>query len=60
MNLRGIRESGTFFAIPTYAFMLAILGMCAYGMLQLVAGQPARRRERPPGHRAGSRGSTTP
>ncbi len=38
MNLRGIRESGTFFAIPTYAFMLAILGMCAYGMLQLVAG----------------------
>ncbi len=38
MNLRGIRESGTFFAIPTYAFMLAILGMCAYGMLQLVTG----------------------
>ena len=29
MNLRGIRESGTFFAIPTYAFMVAILGMCA-------------------------------
>ena len=26
MNLRGIRESGTFFAIPTYAFMVAILG----------------------------------
>ena len=46
MNLRGIRESGTFFAIPTYAFMVAILGMCAYGMLQLVIGQPARRRER--------------
>ena len=38
MNLRGIRESGTFFAIPTYAFMFAILGMCAYGMLQLVTG----------------------
>ena len=38
MNLRGIRESGTFFAIPTYAFMVAILGMCAYGMLQLVSG----------------------
>ena len=38
MNLRGIRESGTFFALPTYAFMVAILGMCAYGMLQLVTG----------------------
>jgi amino acid transporter len=38
MNLRGIRESGTFFAFPTYAFMLAILGMCAYGFLRLAAG----------------------
>jgi amino acid transporter len=38
MNLRGIRESGTFFAIPTYAFMVAILGMCGYGLLQLAAG----------------------
>ena len=38
MNLRGIRESGTFFAFPTYAFMIAILGMCAYGFLRLAAG----------------------
>jgi amino acid transporter len=38
MNLRGIRESGTFFAFPTYAFMLAILGMCLYGFLRLAAG----------------------
>jgi len=38
LNLRGIRESGTIFAIPTYAFMFAILGMCAYGLLQLAAG----------------------
>ncbi|WP_370290790.1 APC family permease [Nocardioides sp.] len=38
MNLRGIRESGSFFAIPTYLFMVAILGMCAYGFLQLSAG----------------------
>src|SRR3954447_21855892 len=43
MNLRGIRESGTFFAVPTYAFMIAILGMCAWGFVQYVAGdlQPA-------------------
>jgi len=38
MNLRGVRESGTFFAIPTYAFMAAILGMCAYGFIRLLAG----------------------
>ncbi|GAA3651248.1 APC family permease [Nocardioides ginsengisoli] len=38
MNLRGIRESGTFFAIPTYLFMFAILGMCAYGLLQALGG----------------------
>ena len=38
MNLRGIRESGTFFAIPTYGFMIAILGMCAVGLFRFVAG----------------------
>jgi len=38
MNLRGIRESGTFFAIPTYAFMVAILGMCAYGFVEFLFG----------------------
>jgi amino acid transporter len=38
MNLRGIRESGTFFAAPTYAFMVAMALMCGYGMLQLSNG----------------------
>ena len=38
MNLRGVRESGTFFAVPTYLFMTAILGMCGYGLLQLMNG----------------------
>jgi amino acid transporter len=33
-NLRGVRESGTAFAIPTYAFMAAILGMAAFGFLR--------------------------
>ncbi|MET8521291.1 APC family permease [Nocardioides sp. NBC_00163] len=37
-NLRGVRESGTFFAIPTYLFMFAILGMGIYGMVLLVTG----------------------
>lgn len=39
MNLRGIRESGSFFAIPTYAFMVAILGMSLFGFYRLAAGQ---------------------
>ena len=38
MNLRGVRESGTFFAVPTYGFMLAILGMCAWGALRAFNG----------------------
>ncbi|WP_457207517.1 APC family permease, partial [Nocardioides sp. P5_C9_2] len=38
LNLRGVRESGTFFAVPTYLFMVSILGMCAYGLVQLLAG----------------------
>jgi amino acid transporter len=38
-NLRGVRESGTAFAIPTYAFMLAILGMAAWGFGRYAFGE---------------------
>ena len=38
LNLRGIRESGTLFAIPTYGFMIAILGMCAWGVVRYFSG----------------------
>ena len=38
MNLRGVRESGTFFAIPVYGFMIAILGMGAVGLIQYATG----------------------
>ena len=38
LNLRGVRESGALFAIPTYGFMLAVLGMAAWGALQLFNG----------------------
>ena len=38
VNLRGVRESGTAFAIPTYAFMAAVLGMAAYGFFRLAFG----------------------
>ena len=32
------RSSGAFFAIPTYGFMMAILGMCAVGLFRDLAG----------------------
>jgi len=38
MNLRGVRESGTAFAVPTYLFMLAILGMAAWGLIRYFVG----------------------
>ena len=34
MNLRGIRESGAAFAIPTYGFMIVILGMVVTGLFR--------------------------
>jgi amino acid transporter len=41
MNLRGVRESGTAFAIPTYGFMIAIIGMALVGFGQLLSGHLA-------------------
>jgi amino acid transporter len=37
-NLRGIRESGRLFALPTYLFVLSILGMVAYGLAGTTLG----------------------
>jgi amino acid transporter len=38
MNLRGVRESGTFFAIPTYLFMALIGIMVVTGAVRYLAG----------------------
>jgi amino acid transporter len=38
VNLRGIRESGRIFAIPTYIYVVAILGLLGYGMFRFVTG----------------------
>ncbi|GMA85286.1 hypothetical protein GCM10025868_05360 [Angustibacter aerolatus] len=38
MNLRGVRESGGLFAIPTYVFMFSILGMALIGLVRLTFG----------------------
>jgi amino acid transporter len=35
VNMRGIRESGTAFAIPTYAFMVGIFIMLGWGLFQI-------------------------
>ena len=35
LNLRGIRESGTAFAIPTYGFMIVIIGMILTGFVRI-------------------------
>ncbi|MET0693020.1 MAG: APC family permease [Propionibacteriaceae bacterium] len=41
LNLRGVRESGTFFAIPTYCFMAGIILMVLYGLFRIfVLGEP--------------------
>ncbi len=38
MNLRGVRESGAFFAVPTYGFMVGVIGMAAYGLIRAAQG----------------------
>ena len=38
MNLRGIRESGTAFAIPTYCFIASIALMILWGLSRIVTG----------------------
>ncbi|MDH7602873.1 MAG: APC family permease [Armatimonadota bacterium] len=38
VNLRGLRESGTLFAIPTYGFILGVGAMILVGVYRLVTG----------------------
>ncbi len=42
INLRGVRESGKAFAIPTYGFIIGILGMVLWGLFEAVRGTPMR------------------
>ncbi|MDR7303170.1 APC family permease [Haloactinomyces albus] len=43
INLRGARESGGFMAIPTYAFLVGVLGMIGFGLFRaLVLDEPMR------------------
>jgi amino acid transporter len=38
MNLRGVKESGRFFAVPTYGFVLGVVAMIVYGLVQVAGG----------------------
>ncbi len=40
-NLRGVRESGTLFAVPTYAFIASIVTMIGVGLLRCLGGCPS-------------------
>jgi amino acid transporter len=40
MNLRGVKESGTAFAIPTYGFVASVLVMLAAGAVRILSGHP--------------------
>jgi amino acid transporter len=42
LNLRGVRESGRVFAVPTYGFLLAIGSMIVYGLLRAATGDTPR------------------
>jgi amino acid transporter len=37
-NLRGVRESGMLFALPTYAFIAALVALVAGGLFELASG----------------------
>jgi amino acid transporter len=42
LNLRGVRESGTAFAIPTYAFLFIVLLMIVLGLVKAATGHDLR------------------
>ena len=38
MNLRGVKESGRIFAVPTYGFVISILGLIVVGVIKAIVG----------------------
>jgi amino acid transporter len=38
-NLRGLKESGALFAIPTYTFVVSMFVLIGYGLFQMATGQ---------------------
>jgi amino acid transporter len=50
VNLRGIRESGTIFAAPTYIFLGSVLLMVGLGIMRTLTGQPPQVTDVVPAH----------
>ena len=48
INLRGVRESGTIFAIPTYVFVGSMFVLIAVGVVRTLAGAAPQSRTSPP------------
>ena len=40
-NLRGVKEAGTVFAVPTYAFIISVFVMVVMGLVRCAGGCPA-------------------
>ncbi|CAA9582464.1 MAG: Uncharacterized amino acid permease, GabP family [uncultured Thermomicrobiales bacterium] len=58
LNLRGIRESGSIFSVPTYLFLVGILAMIAFGVIRNAGeGFAAREPVLPSGESAAATGS---
>lgn len=38
VNLRGVRESGLFFSVPTYGFIISTIGLIIAGLFKVLAG----------------------
>ncbi|MBN1306105.1 MAG: APC family permease [Anaerolineales bacterium] len=48
INLRGVKESGIIFAIPTYFFLLMVFGMVVTGLVRVVSGSLGTLNSPPP------------
>ena len=40
VNLRGVRESGLAFALPTYGFVTVMFALVGVGLVKTILGQP--------------------
>jgi amino acid transporter len=59
VNLRGVKESGAVFAVPSYFFIVSMLGLVAFGFVRLFTGGLAPVADPPPMVHAGELSAVT-